>query len=152
MLEKTLESPLDSKEIKPVYSKGNQSWIFIGRTAAEAEAPITWLPNAKWLIGKDLDAGERVKAGGEGDDRGQDGWVASVTRWTRAWASSRSWWWTGKPGMRQSWGCKESNRLSYWTEPNWIEGENQKCSNNNKVNMMFFWKYYVSRLIREVSI
>ena len=58
MLEKTLGSPLDSKEIKPVYSKGNQSWIFIGRTAAEAEAPITWLPDAKWLIGKDLDAGE----------------------------------------------------------------------------------------------
>ena len=57
MLEKTLKSSLDCKEIKPVNPKGNQSWIFIGRTDAEAEAPIIWLPNAKnWLIGKDLDA------------------------------------------------------------------------------------------------
>ena len=57
MLEKTLESPLDSKEIKPVNPKGNQPWIFIGRTDAEAEAPILWLPDAKnWLIVKDPDA------------------------------------------------------------------------------------------------
>ena len=59
MLEKTLESPLDSKEIKPINPKGNQPWIFIERTDAEAEAPIIWPPDAKsWLIGKDLDAGE----------------------------------------------------------------------------------------------
>ena len=59
MLEKTLESPLDSKETKPVNSKGNQSWIFIGRTDAEAETPILWPPDAKtWLIGKDSDAGK----------------------------------------------------------------------------------------------
>ena len=59
MLEKTLESPLDSKEIKPVHPKGNQPWIFIGRTDAEAETPILWPPDAKnWLIGKDLDAGK----------------------------------------------------------------------------------------------
>ena len=58
-LEKTLESPLDSKEIKPVNPKGNQPWIFIGRTDAEAEAPILWLPDAKSrLIGKDPDAGK----------------------------------------------------------------------------------------------
>ena len=57
MLEKTLESPLDSKEIKPVNPKGNQSWIFIGRTGAEAETPILWPPDAKnWLLGKDPDA------------------------------------------------------------------------------------------------
>ena len=57
VLEKTLESPLDCKEIKPVNSKGNQSWIFIGRTDAEAEAPIIWPPDSKnWLIGKDSDA------------------------------------------------------------------------------------------------
>ena len=56
---KTLESPLDSKEIKPVNPKGNQSWIFIGRTDAEAEALILWPPDAKnWLIGKDPDAGK----------------------------------------------------------------------------------------------
>ena len=59
VLEKTLESPLDSKEIQPVYPKGNQRWIFIGRTDAEAETPIRWLPDVKnWLLGKDPDAGK----------------------------------------------------------------------------------------------
>ena len=59
VLDKTLESPLDCKEIQPVNSKGNQSWIFIGRTNAEAEAPILWSPDAKnWLTGKDPDAGK----------------------------------------------------------------------------------------------
>ena len=59
MLEKTLESPLDSKEIEPVNSKGNQSWIVIGRTDAEAEAPIVWPPDVKnWLIWKDPDGGK----------------------------------------------------------------------------------------------
>ena len=62
MLEKTLESPLDCKEIKPVHPKGNISWIFIGRTDAEAEIPIFWQPDAKsWLIGKDPDAGKDWK-------------------------------------------------------------------------------------------
>ena len=57
VLEKTLESPLDSKEIQPVHPKGNQSWMFIGRTDVEAETPILWPPDAKnWLIGKDPDA------------------------------------------------------------------------------------------------
>ena len=59
VLGKTLESPLDCKEIQPVHPKGNQSWIFIGRTDAEAETPILWPPDAKsWLVGKDLDAGK----------------------------------------------------------------------------------------------
>ena len=59
VLEKTLESLLDCKEIQPVHPKGNQSWIFIGRTDTEAETPILWLPDVKnWLIGKDPDAGE----------------------------------------------------------------------------------------------
>ena len=59
MLKKTLDSPLDYKEIKPVNHKGNQSWMFIGRTDAEAEAPILWPPDAKkWLIWKDPDAGK----------------------------------------------------------------------------------------------
>ena len=59
MLEKTLESPLDCKEIQPVHPKENQSWIFIGRTDAEAETPALWPPDAKnWLIGKDPDAGK----------------------------------------------------------------------------------------------
>ena len=59
VLEKTLESLLDSKEVKPVNPKGNQPWIFIGRNDAEAEAPVLWLPDAKsWFIGKDPDAGK----------------------------------------------------------------------------------------------
>ena len=59
VLEKTLESPLDSKEIQPVHPKGNQSWIFVGRTDAEAEAPVLWPPDVKiWLIGKDPHAGK----------------------------------------------------------------------------------------------
>ena len=59
MLEKTLESPLDSKEIQPVHPKGDKSWVFIGRTDAEAETPILLSPDVKnWLIGKDSDAGK----------------------------------------------------------------------------------------------
>ena len=58
VLEKTLESPVDCKEIQPVHSKGDQSWVFTGRTDAKAETPVLWAPHAKsWLIGKDPDAG-----------------------------------------------------------------------------------------------
>ena len=65
VLEKTLESTLDYKEIKPVHSKGNQSWVLIGRTDAEAETPVLWLPRVKsWLIGKDWCC-EGLRAGGE---------------------------------------------------------------------------------------
>ena len=81
VLKKTLESPLDSKEIKPVNSKGNKPWIFIGRTDAEAEAPILWPPDMKsQLIGKDPDAGKRLRTGGEGGGRGWDG-LDGITDW-----------------------------------------------------------------------
>ena len=71
VLEKTLESPLDSKEIKPVNPKGNQSRMFIGRTAAEADAPVLCPLDVKSsLTGKDPDAGKRLKAKGEGGSRG----------------------------------------------------------------------------------
>ena len=67
VLEKTLESPLDSKEIKPINPKGNQSWIFIGRT--DAEAPTSWPPDSKnWLIGKDPDAGKDWRQKGKTED------------------------------------------------------------------------------------
>ena len=70
-LEKTLESPLDWKEITPVNPKGNHSWIFIGSAHAEAETPILWPPNVKnWLIGKDPDAGKDWRQEEKGDDRG----------------------------------------------------------------------------------
>ena len=78
--------------IKPVNPKWNQSWIYIGRTDAEAEAPDLWLLDEKsWLIRKDPDAGKRLWAGGEGGDRGWDGWMASLTWWTWVWVSSGSW-------------------------------------------------------------
>ena len=106
VLEKTLESPLDFKEIKPANPKGNQPWILTGRTDAEAEAPILWLPDVKsWLTGKDPDAGEDW-AGGEGDERGWDGWMASLTQWTWIWANSRRLWRTEEPGCCSLWGHK----------------------------------------------
>ena len=104
-LEKTLESSLDCKEIKPVNPKGNQSWIFIGRTDAEAEALILWPPDLKnWLIWKDTDAGKDWRQEEQGTDiRGWDGWMASLTQWTWVWASSGSCLWMGKkPGVLQS--------------------------------------------------
>ena len=119
-LEKTLESPLDCKEIQPVHSKGNLSWIFIGRTDVEAETPVLWLPDVQnWLIWKDPWCWERLKAGGEGDYRGWDGWMASPTRWTWVWVNSASWWWTGRPGMLQSMGSQRV-RHNWATEMNWL--------------------------------
>ena len=80
VLEKTLESPLDCKEIQPVNPKGNQSWIFTGRTDSEAEAPILWPPDAKnWLVGKDPDAGKDWKQEKKGTT-GCYSWMASPTR------------------------------------------------------------------------
>ena len=124
VLEKTLEIPLDCKEIQPVHPKGDQSWVFFGRTDAKAETPVLWPPHAKsWLIGKDW-CWEGFGAGGEGDDRGWDGWMASLTRWTSVWVTSGSWWWTGKPGVLRFMG---SQRVGHnwatelmWTELNWL--------------------------------
>ena len=104
--EKTLESPLDSKENQPVNPKGNQSWIFIGMTDAEAETNAlgTWCEElTHWKIPW---CWERLKAGGEGANRGWDGWMASLSRWTWVWANPGNWWWTGKPGMLQSMGSQ----------------------------------------------
>ena len=113
VLEKTLESPLDCKEVQPINPKGNQSWIFIGRTDAEAETPIVWPPDAKnWVIGKDW-FWEILKAG-EGDNRRWDGWMVSPTLWTWVWVSSRSWWWTGSLACC-SYGVTKSQQLN-WTE------------------------------------
>ena len=120
MLEKTLESPLDCKEIQPVYPKGNQSWIFVARSDAEAEALIFWPPDVKnWLIWKDSDAGkdwrQEEKAGGY---IGWDGWMVSLTQWTWVWVNSRSWWWIGRPGMLQSMGLQGVGH-DWVTELNW---------------------------------
>jgi len=99
VLEKTLESPLDCKEIQPVHSEWDQPWDFFGRNDAKAETPVLWPPHVKsWLIGKDW-CWKGLGAGGEGHDGGWDGWMASLTRWTWVWVNSGSWWGTGRPGV-----------------------------------------------------
>ena len=119
VLEKTLESPLDYKEIQPVHPKGDQSWVFIGRTDGEAETPILWPPDAKsWLTGKDPDAGK---------DWGQEekGMTEDEVVGWHHWLNGHGFGWTPGVGDGQgglaccgSWGRKESNtaeRLN-WTE------------------------------------
>ena len=107
VLEKTLERPLDCKEIQPVHSEGGQPCDFFGRNDAKAETPALWPPHAKsWLIGKDW-CWEGLGAGGEGDDRGWDGWMASLTRWTWVSVNSGRWWWTGRPGVLRFMGSQK---------------------------------------------
>ena len=122
MLEKTLESPLDCKEIQPVHSKGDQPWDFFGRNDAKAETPVLWPPHAKsWLIEKDSDAGR---------DWGQEekGTTEDEMAGWHHWLDGRESEWIpgvgdGQGGLAccDSWGRKESNtteRLN-WTELNW---------------------------------
>ena len=118
VLEKTLESPLDCKEIQPVHSEGDQSWVFTGRTDAIAETPILWPLHAKswkrpWYW-------EGLGAGGEGNDRGWDGGMASPTWWTWIWVNSRSWWWTGRPGVLRFMGSPRV-RHNWVNELNWTD-------------------------------
>ena len=118
VLEKTLETPLDCKEIQPVHPKGDQSWVFIGRTDAEAETPILWPPHAKgWLIGKDPDAGR---------DWGQEekGMTEDEMAGWHHWLDGREFEWTlgvgdGQGGLAccDSWGCKE---LDMTEQLNWL--------------------------------
>ena len=117
VLEKTVESPLDCKEIQPVNPKGNQSWIFPGRTDAEAETPILWPPDVRnWFIWKDPDAGKDWRREEKGMI-GWDGWMASPTQWTWVWVNPRSWLWTGRPGVLQSTGSQSQTQLRDWN--NW---------------------------------
>ena len=122
MLEKTLKSHLDCKVIQPVHPKGNQSWISIGRTDAEAKTLILWPPYGKnWLIGKDPDAGkhwrweEKGMTEDEMDEMTEVGWHHCLDE-DEVWGSSGSWWRTGKPGMLQSMGSRSRTRLSDWTQ------------------------------------
>ena len=117
VLEKTLESPLDCKEIQPVHPKGDQSWISIRRIDAEAETPILFKEVTHL---KRPCCWERLKVGGEGNDRGCDAWMASPTQWTWVWVNPGSWWWTERPGVLRFMG---SHRVGHdWaTELNWTE-------------------------------
>ena len=110
---------LDCKEIQPVHSEGDQYWVFFGRNDAKAETPVLWPPHAKsWLIGR-LWCWEGLGAG-EGDDRGWDGWMASLTWWTWVWVNCGSWWWTGRPGVLRFMGL-QGVRHDWATELNWTE-------------------------------
>ena len=117
VLEKTLESPLDCKDIQPVHPKRDQSWVFIGRTDAEAETNTLATSCKELTHWKRLWCWERLRAG-ERDDRGWHGWMASPTQWTWVWVDSRSWWWIGKLGVLRFMGSQSQTRLSDWTELN----------------------------------
>ena len=109
---------LDYKEIQPVHSEGDQPWDFFGRNDAKAESPVLWPHHVKsWLIGKDW-CWEGSGTGGEGDDRGWDGWMVSLTRWKWVWVNSGSWWWTERPCVLRFMGSQSWTRLSDWTELN----------------------------------
>ena len=122
VLEKTLESPLHCKEIQPVSPEYSLGGLML-KLKLHYFGHLMWRTDSferPWCW-------ERLKAGGEGVDRGWDGWMALPTQWTWVWVSSGSWWWTGKPGVLQSMG---SQRLGHdWvTELNWYRKWNRKCS------------------------
>ena len=120
VLEKTLESPLNCKEIQAVHPKGNQSWVFIGRTDAEAETLntlATWCEELTHL--KRPWCWERLSMGGEeGDNRGWNGWMALLPQWTWVWVTSGNWQWTGSLECCSPQGRKEldTTELLNWTE------------------------------------
>ena len=119
MLEKTLWESLGLQGDPTSPPKGDQSWVFIGRTDVEAETPILWPSYAKsWLIGKDPDAGRHWGQEEKGTTEDEmAGW--HQTRWTRVWVNSVSWWWTGRPGMLWFMGSQKFGH-DWVTELNWM--------------------------------
>ena len=119
---KTLESLLDCKDIQPVRPKGDQSWVFTGRTDTESETPSTLATSCEELTHwKRPWCWKGLAAGGGGDGRGWDGWMASPTRRTWVWVISGSWWWTGRPCVLQFMGSKRvrhnwATELTDWTD------------------------------------
>ena len=134
VVEKTLESPLDCKEIKPVHPKGNQPWIFIGRTDAVTGAPILWPPDVNcWLIGKDPDAGKDWRQKEKRVTEDEMGWMASLIQWTWTWANSGKWWGTDGLVCCRPWGGKDSDDLA-------TEQQQQQTEELWKENTVtFYW-------------
>jgi len=135
VLEKTLECLLDCKEIQLVHSKGNQSdYSLEGLMLSWNSSTLaTWCE--EWTHWNRPWCWEKLRAEGEGDNRGWDGWTTSPTQCTRVWVNSVSWWWNRMPGVLQSWGCKVSDmteRLN-WTDmwhlikPNLNKEQNGNC-------------------------
>ena len=120
VLDKTLEIPLDCKEIQPVHSEGDQPWVFFVKNDAKAENPVLWPPHAKgWLIQKDSDAGRdwgQEEKGTTEDEMA--GWHHRLNG--SVWVNSGSWWWTGRPGVLR---FMRSQRVGddWATELNWTE-------------------------------
>ena len=144
VLEKTLESPLDCKEIQPVHSEGDQPWAFFGRNDAKAETPVLWPPHVKEELThwKRLWCWEELGAGGEGDDRGY-GWMASPTQWTWVWVNSGSWWWTGRPGVLWFMGSQRV-RHDWATELNWNEACIEQFNHRLDISSTYSKKLVIS--------
>ena len=118
VLEKTLESPLDSKEIQPVLGVHWKDWCWSWNSntlATSCEELTHWKRPWCW---------EGLEAGGKGDDRGWDGWMTSPTQWIWVWVNSRNWWWTGRHGVLRSMGSQRVRHdwatELYWTELSYV--------------------------------
>ena len=136
VLEKTLESPLDCKEIQPVHPK-DQSWIFFAKTDAEPETPILWPPDAKsWLIWRDPDAGKDWGQEDKGTTQDEMAEWPSPTRWTWVWVNSRSWWWTGRPGMLLFMGSQRVGH-DWGTELNWLSWWCHQTISSSVISLLF---------------
>ena len=151
VLERTLESPLDCKEIQPVHSKGDQSWILgvhwkdwcwsqnSNTLATSCEELTHWKRPWCW---------EGLGARGEGDDRGWDGWIASPTQWTWVWVNSGSWWWTGRPGVLRFMGSQRV-RHDWVTELNWTDVCNLNLRKINRLKAVRSFKNLDNRMMPE---
>ena len=132
VLEKTLESPLDSKEVKPVNPRGNEPWILTDRTDLKLKLQyFDHLMQRADSLEKTLMLG-KIEGRGRRDDGGWDGWMASLTQWTWVWVDSGIWWWTGRPGVLRFMG---SQRVGHdwatelnWTEGTWTRDHRSECS------------------------
>ena len=128
---KSLQMVIAAMKLKDTYSQlvhsiGDQPWDFFERNDAKAETPVFLATSCKELTHwKRFWCWEELGGGGEGDDRGWDGWLASLARWTWVWVNSGSWWWTERPGMLQFMGLQRVGH-DWATELNWTEGYGQE--------------------------